>query len=291
MPDAAIIITTKDRKEDLRHALKSAVEQQGADVQVLVVDDGSTDGTAEMIRDEFPGVDIHREQSSRGYIVRRNQAATLAKAPIIFSIDDDATFSSPHVVARTLGEFSDKRIGAVAVPFCNVNQGPSILQKAPDTDAAYITNTYIGTAHALRRELFLKLGGYREVLFHQGEENDYCLRMLDAGYFVRLGSSDPVYHHESPRRDITRMSLFGRRNDVLYAWHNVPMPHLPFHLAGTTLNGLIHGLKTGHPLLMLRGLLQGYTACLSEPRKPVGTATYRLMRRLKKNGPIELQAL
>ncbi len=289
MPDATVVITTKDRKDDLRYAVKSAVEQQGAHVQVLVVDDGSTDGTADMLRNEFPAVDVQHEDESRGYIVRRNQGATLAKAPIIFSLNDDATFSTPHVVAQTLTEFDDDRIGAVAIPFCDVHKGPQVHQKAPAADTTYITNTYIGTAHALRRELFLKLGGYREALFHQGEESDYCLRMLADGHYVRVGNADPVYHYESPKRDITRMSLFGRRNDILFVWHNVPMPHLLPHLLGTTVNGLMHGCKVGRPLLMLRGLLKGYAACFRERRQPVSADTYRLLRRIRKTGPLKLE--
>jgi glycosyltransferase involved in cell wall biosynthesis len=47
--DATVVITTKDRKGELRTAVQSAVEQT-ADPEVLVLDDGSTDGTAEMAR-------------------------------------------------------------------------------------------------------------------------------------------------------------------------------------------------------------------------------------------------
>lgn len=293
MTQASVVITTKNRREDLARAVQSALDQQDAEVEVLVVDDGSTDGTDDMIRRQFPGVTLHRAAPSRGYIVQRNLAATIARGPIIFSIDDDAIFSTPHVVAQTLGEFDDDRVGAVAIPFIDVNKSPRVNQQAPDGNDVYVTNTYIGTAHAVRRELFLKLGGYREMLFHQGEESDFCLRMLDAGYVVRCGRADVIHHFESPRRDITRMSLFGRRNDILHAWHNVPMPYLLPHLAATTINGLRHGLRIRRPLLMFRGLGRGYFACLGEftQRRPVSAKTYQLYRRLKHEGPLPLRVI
>ena len=144
---------------------------------------------------------LHRFETSQGYILRRNQAAELASAPILISIDDDAAFSTPHTVEQTLADFDHPRIGAVAIPFINVNQDKTIRQAAPGTTGTHLAAAYIGTAHALRRDLFLRLGGYRGCMVHQGEEIDYCIRMLDAGSVVRLGRADPIHHFESPRRD------------------------------------------------------------------------------------------
>ena len=285
--DAAVVIVTKNRKADLRRSVRSAVDQTGANVHVMVIDDGSTDVSAEMIGNEFPAVTLRRHEDSCGYIVRRNEAAAMTDAPVIFSIDDDAAFLSPHTVAQTLKEFDSPIIGAVAIPFVDVNTSEQVNQLAPDDRDTYVTDTFIGTAHAVRCDVFLQLNGYRSVLVHQGEESDYCLRMLQAGHVVRLGLADPIHHFESPQRDIVRMSLFGRRNDVLYAWHNVPMPWLLVHLLATTVNGVIFGFRLGKPLLMLRGLGRGYIDCLSRKvrRRPVSCATYRLSRRLKKIQP------
>ena len=284
--DAAVVVVTRNRSDDLARAVRSAVEQTGANVQVLVDDDGSTDDSAEMIRKQLPMVALERHEQSQGYVVRRNGAAETVNAPVVFSIDDEAAFSSPHTVAQTLGEFDSPRTGAVAIPFVDVNTDTRAPQLAPDDGDTYVTDAFVGTAHALRRELFLQLGGYRPVLFHQGEESDYCVRMLDAGYVVRLGRADPIRHFESPQRDIERMSLFGRRNDILYAWHNVPTPYLPVHLLATALNGVALGFRIGRPLLMLRGLARGYGACLTRRcrRRPVRVRTYRLSRKLKRAG-------
>ena len=285
---ASVVITTKNRKEELRTALRSAIAQT-AQPEVLVLDDGSTDGTAEMVKEEFPKARLHYFNESRGCIVRRNEGARLATGEVIFSIDDDAEFSKPQVVEQTLREFDDARIGAVAIPYIEPRKANRLLQQAPDNRQAWITDRFIGTAHALRRDIFLKLAGYREHLVHQGEEGDYCIRMLDAGYFVRLGSADAIVHHESPKRNLARMDYYGCRNAILFTWQNVPGRYLAVHLAATTFNCLRWTLIPRRFLARARGILAGYWDGLSLRRVPVSPATYRHWRKLGKAGAEQLK--
>lgn len=277
--DATVMITTKNRCEELRTALRSVVSQS-APVEILVIDDGSSDDTPAMLRREFPGARVIRHEESRGLIVRRNEGVREASARIVISIDDDAAFSTPHVVRQTLAEFSGERIGAVAMPYADVNRGAKVLQRAPAADGVYATDRFIGTAHAVRRDVFLEVGGYREVLVHQGEEGDYCLRMLEAGFIVRLGSADPIHHFESPRRDFRRMDYFGVRNAVLFVWQNVPAPYVWWHLPALVLKLSLFTLHPGRLATRLRGLAAGLRLFASAPRLPVSKSTYRLARNL-----------
>jgi len=283
-----VVITTRNRKDSLRTALQSVLTQT-AKPEVLVIDDASTDGTAEMVRGEFPTVRLDQSPQALGLIVQRNRGASLANGDIIFSIDDDAAFSTPHVIEQTLAEFEHDRVGAVAIPFINVNKENQLLQRAPGDQGIFVVHSYIGTAHALRRDLFLRLGGYREYLFHQGEEQDYCVRMLQAGYVVRLGRADPIHHFESPRRDFRRMDLYGQRNLVLYVWHNVPWPYFPVHLMVTSVRGLSLGVRVGRPWRAIQGQAMGYASMIHEwsQRRPISREIYRLGR-LIKHHPVPL---
>jgi GT2 family glycosyltransferase len=122
------------------------------------------------------------------------------------------------------------------------------------------------------------LGGYREELFYMGEESDYCLRMLQAGYVTRLGRADPVAHHESAHRSTERMDFYGRRNDIIYAWQNVPMPYLPLHLGATILHGSVYAVRSArHPMRMFSGMFGGLAECFRGDfeRRPVNSRIYR----------------
>lgn len=286
---ATVVITTKNRKSDLATAIESALAQT-AKPEILVMDDGSTDGTSQMVAEKFPSIRLERSEVSQGLIVQRNRGAHLARGEIIFSIDDDAAFSSPHIVEQILTEFDHPRVAIVAIPFIDVQRSQQIRQLAPEPQGVYVSYSYIGTAHALRRDLFLQFGGYRDVLIHQGEEQDLTIRLLEEGFITRTGRSDPIHHFESPNRDLTRAIFHTRRNEILYAWHNVPWPYFPAHLGVTTLKGLIDGFKRKRPMLCLRGAISGYATILTEfsQRRPVSGPTYRLCRWLRRHDPSPL---
>lgn len=281
---ATVVIVSKNRRDELRAAVRSALTQIDAP-EVLVIDDGSTDGTAEMVRTEFAGVRFVRHEESRGYIARRNEGARAAAGDVVISIDDDAAFSTPGIVGQTLARFDREEIGAVAIPYADVNQSPVVRQLAADAASTFVAQTFIGTAHALRRDVFLKIGAYREHLVHQGEEGDLCIRMLAAGYVVRLGCGDPIHHFESPKRSFSRMDYFGPRNAVLFVWQNVPFPAVLVHMPATVWHVLILTLSPSRLLTRLRGVLSGLAACVRYPRQPVSNRVYAAWRRLGKSDP------
>jgi glycosyltransferase involved in cell wall biosynthesis len=280
----SVVITTRNRKASLRRAIESVMTQT-TPVELIVVDDGSTDGTAEMVASHFSQVRLEQASESLGCITQRNRAAHMSSADVIISIDDDATFSSPYVVEQTIAAFGHPRVAAVAIPYTEPRKDKRIFQSAPDGQI-WVTDVFRGTAYAVLREVFIDLGGYREQLVHQGEESDFCIRLLNHGFVVRVGSGDYVVHDEAPNRDWTRVDFHGRRNDILFVWNNVPAPFLLPHLIGTTLRGARLSAVSGN-LAMARGILTGYFefARLWKARRPVSLAAYRLHRDLKKRGP------
>jgi glycosyltransferase involved in cell wall biosynthesis len=288
LPMVSIVITTHNRSVELRRALESCVAQTYPNLEVIVFDDGSSDGTTAMIAAEFPGVRVIRDSQRRGYIVRRNQGFVEAQGKYAVSIDDDAFFSHPQTIepAVELLETSE-RIAAVAMSYTeNTQMGRDQTMDATDL------RSYVGCAHAIRRDAALRAGGYRELLIHQGEERDLCIRLIDAGYRIAYCPTPPIIHRPSPIRDRGRMERFGLRNTLLFDVLNVPMPYVVFRLIVDCIKLLVR--KPGWPISILRGwyLLCALAGCVrfAHLRRPVSRATYRQFIRLPRHGPEQSQS-
>jgi glycosyltransferase involved in cell wall biosynthesis len=145
--EASVVITTKNRREAVLRAVRSAVDQSGA-IEVIVIDDGSTDGTSEAIQTAHPEVRLIRCDVSEGFVRQRNRGAAIATAPIVISLDDDAVFDGPDVVRGTLREFTDPRIAAVHMPAAG----------ARTTERPHAVACFVGWAHAVRRDAFFAVG-------------------------------------------------------------------------------------------------------------------------------------
>lgn len=289
---ATVVITTRNRKNDLSRAISSALSQT-CRVEVIVTDDASDDGTEELVLTKFPSVKLLRSETCKGYVSQRNLAATASSTNYIFSLDDDAEFGSIDTVAITIGEFDRPEIGAVAIPHIDTLTNKVVNAPAERDGGVVCIASYTGTAHALRRDVFLSLGGYLEELTHQGEESDYCIRMLAAGYVTRLGTAPLILHHESPRRSFDRMDFYGRRNDVLFGWRYAPLLMLPFHLVATTFNGLRVAISTRRIQSHCHGLVAGWRKILSGAirRNPVSMVVYFTFRTMKKSGCLSLDTV
>ncbi|MEP7341838.1 MAG: glycosyltransferase [Acidobacteriota bacterium] len=283
---ASIVIPTFNRAEELHELLQSALAQT-VPVEIHVMDDGEGNVTKDLIRKKFSQVNYHKLGTLCGPAYQRNRGIELASCNIVFPVDDDSLFVSPNTIEQTLAEFNHPRIAAVGIPFINVRQDQIVRQRPPESARTYVASTFVGASHAIRRDVFLKAGGYREHFFYMGEEGDLCLRMMNAGYLTRLGNADPIHHLESPRRNLGRAGFTGRRNDVLFTWHNVPSPNLPAHLVGTTVNALKTAIGSGCFWQMMNGTASGYANIFKRwhQRRPVTQSIYQLHRMLKKCGP------
>jgi GT2 family glycosyltransferase len=289
-PGVSIVITSYNRREEVLRAVASSFAQDYPGLEVLVYDDASEDGTVEAIRSEWPTCRVFPSTVRRGYIVNRNRGYRDARGAIVFSLDDDAYFTRSTIVARTVAMFgSDPTIFAVAVPYVEPFERRSLSTRTRPCVAAAGDHlrSYVGCAHAVRREMALALGGYREFFVHQGEERDLCLRALDAGYRVVYGDSEPVAHLVSGNRDRERMSFYGARNQLLFNWLNVPMPQMLARMPWDTMAMLRYRFSWADLPHRLGAIASGFVECgrRRHERRPVSPATYRRFRSLPSHGP------
>ena len=130
-----------------------------------------------------------------------------------------------------------------------------------------------------------QVGAYRELLVHQGEERDLCIRLRAAGWGIQLADVPPIVHSVSPNRDRRRMHRYAVRNQILFDAFYAPALVLPAIMARHS-----YALLTYRPMsaaTTLRYLCEGLRDAWQyrRLRSAVPTAVYRSHMGLPAHGP------
>src|SRR5690606_14493548 len=127
--------------------------------EILVLSDGCTDGTASMIRAEWPRVRLLEHNSPQGSIPSRNELAAAATGDILLSLDDDSYPSGRDFVARLREAFATHPKVAVLAFAQRTDEFPDSLQSG-DLGPTQFIGSFANSGAAIRRSVFSELGGY-----------------------------------------------------------------------------------------------------------------------------------
>src|SRR5687767_9827816 len=124
--DVSIIVVAWNVRELLRNCLQSVyAETKGIEFEVIYVDNGSTDGSVEMVRQEFAPVRIIENPDNKGFIRANNQAIELARGRYVLLLNSD-TLVLNDAITKVVG-FADQHLEA-AVVGCRVLNPDLTLQ-------------------------------------------------------------------------------------------------------------------------------------------------------------------
>src|SRR5438552_2642197 len=167
LPTVSVVIPTYERRHYVARAVASVLAQTYQDFEVLVVDDGSTDGTAQALE----GLDLrlrYHWQENRGVSGARNAGSRLARGEIVAFLDSDDRWLPDHLAVVT--EVFARNPGVVLVSTCPRFQiaGRERPADAKVFDALPLTLTenVVGyqSGVAVRRADLLAVGGFDERL-------------------------------------------------------------------------------------------------------------------------------
>jgi len=198
---------------------------------VIVVDNGSRDGTPQTLRQRFPQVRVVACGANWGAAGRNLGVAQVATEYVAFS--DDDTRWSPGALAHA-AQLLDASPG-VAVLSARVLVGdeqrvdPTCERmKASPLDRAGLPGPaligFMAGACVFRTRVFREVGGYEPRLFIGGEESLVSLDVLERGHAIVYCDGATVTHHPSPARDANLRRRMLARNAALVAWLRLPLP-------------------------------------------------------------------
>ncbi|NQU99126.1 MAG: glycosyltransferase family 2 protein [Parcubacteria group bacterium] len=212
--DLSVIIVSWNVKDILRENLKSIYHSSSnIDYEVFVVDNNSVDGSAEMVRNEFPQVKLIANDENYGFARANNQAIKKSQGRyvLLYNPDMKCFEDSFEKMVKWMDEQKDVGVGGCRLikedgsDFQHVRRYPklldqlavilklphifpNILNKYLRSDFDYEKQAEVdsirGSFFMIRREVIDKIGGLDERYFIWFEEVDYCRQVKNAGFKV-----------------------------------------------------------------------------------------------------------
>ncbi len=261
----SVIIPTWNGRDMLRLALASLERQHYPDFEVIVVDNGSDDGTDVMIQREFPRVRMVRFTENRGFAPAVNAGIVAAAGEIVILLNNDAEAEPEFVDALVAALNADPGLGSCAARVLRAEDGridsagiqlglfPSQIGhghiNGPEFSSPREVFGASGGAAAYRKEVLERVGGFDDRFFAYFEDADLACRLRLAGHRC-LYVPGAVAHHlgsATARRIPDRKFHLLMRNGLFVFFQNMPLrrllPWAPLVLLWPFIRALIDGVR------------------------------------------------
>jgi GT2 family glycosyltransferase len=271
MNPVSMVVLTWNGKHLLEECLPSVVEaaeHYGGPSEIIVVDDGSTDGSVEYLREHFPRVSVIALKENTGFQVGSNTGIKAARYDLVFLLNNDILLEG-ECIAPLAAHFTNEKLFAVG-PLMRFPGSEEVLFSAcgaqfrrgvltdewaarggVDHCAQLSPTLYTcGGAMMFQKRIFEELGMFHHLYSpFYCEDVDICYQAWKCGYYVLYEPRSVVYHKS--QATISKMfskryyEFVNRRNWLLLMWRNLTdkrylAEHLLFlfpRLAGQCLRG------------------------------------------------------
>ncbi len=227
-PDLSIVIVEWNTIDLLRDCLRSVYDNAaGLDLEVIVVDNASTDGSPAMVESEFPQVIQLKNTDNRGFAAANNQGFEHCSGRHVLLLNSDTYVLSDVLLQSVQYLDTHPKVGAMGCRVlnpdktmqCTCSMWPRLLdlvfmssglwklkkpqlfgryqmtdwQRDTERDVEVISGCYL----MVRREVLQSVGPLDEDFFFFGEETDWCRRMRDAGWQLKFAPTGEIVHYGS----------------------------------------------------------------------------------------------
>lgn len=248
--EVSVVVVNWNTQDILRECLRSIYERCGEiDLEVIVIDNASTDGSVEMVKKDFPQVTLIENSQNRGFAAANNQGIAISKGRYVLLLNSD-TVVLDNAIAKTVA-FADSRPKA-AIVGCRVLNPDRTLQPTcfmfPSILNMLLSSTYLyklfpkskffgreqmtywdrndirevdvvtGCFMLIRQKAIQQVGTMDEQFFMYGEETDWCYRFKQAGWKVMFTPICDIIHlgGQSSRQKRAKMILQLRGSILLF---------------------------------------------------------------------------
>lgn len=236
----SIVIPTYNRREDVLECLLSLKRQDYPNYEIIVVDNASTDGTAEAIKQRFPDMKLVKSQKNLGVTGGRNLGAKHANGDYVLFLDHDTVVDGRMLFELTSVMHNDSSIG-LAGPIVYYYDDPRRIWAAGTSislisgrisfnfadaiDHGQFNNTMevqvLPAALLVKKEVLNKVEPFDDTFFAVYEDTDFCFRVREAGYKVVCVPKAKIWHKTPLDRRVQALWVLSRayyiaRNRIIF---------------------------------------------------------------------------
>ncbi len=294
-PLVSVVILNYNRKEILRQCLASALALDWPHLEWIVVDNASTDGSAEMVETEFGDSiqTIRREVNS--VTTARNEGFRAARGRFILSLDNDILLPDKQVLHKGLALFAEfPEVGLLAFRIGDPQNAGRYLHEhwwhpvpfEQGKDRFFYTSYFPEAAILIRSEAFERTGGYDEAFFMGVEQGDLALKLLREGFLMlycpTLGCVEVEVRGQLALRK-SRIHYLNMRNKLWTAWKHYPLGRGLRYAMGRVTASALRSIRHGWVDYFLAGLKDGLLAppVIRQQRRPLPPAAWAVYDRIQ----------
>jgi GT2 family glycosyltransferase len=255
--DLSVIILNFNTKKLLYDCLKSVLASTGPyQIETIVSDNGSTDGSIEMVKSEFPQVKLLENNANLGFSKGNNVAVRVSQGRHIMLLNSD-TVVQPDAFEKMIAKAdTDRTIGALGpkILLASGELDPSARRNFPNPANAFLrlfglsklsnynitgpidqemeVEAIMGACMLVPRAVIDKVGMLDEEFFFYGEDLDWCYRIKEAGYKIVYYPKAEILHFKSASSrnipfKIVRVAYDAMK--IFYRKHYAPKYPAPFN--------------------------------------------------------------
>jgi GT2 family glycosyltransferase len=301
-PFFSVIIPNYNGLNLLPTVLSALKQQHFGDLEIVVIDDASTDGSVAWLEEHYPEVRLIVNRHNEGFVAACNRAADAARGRVLIFLNSDTEPEPGWTAALAQAVCSSPDAGIFASKLLLFDKR-EVLHSAGDSlgldgiprnrgvwerdlgqyDAARAVFAGCGGAVAYRRELWALLGGFDESLWMYLEDVDFAFRAQLLGWDARFVPEARVYHRLSATSGGALSSYYVGRNTIWVIIKNMPrsllfrnLPAIVLAQAKIALDALRHWRGAA-----ARARLRGQLAALMQIRQPLAQRRLIQPRRVR----------
>lgn len=222
-PLVSVVIVSFNKKDLLKKAINSVYNQTYKNLELIVIDNNSTDGSINLVVNEYPSIrHIVMPNSGYGACETINIGMASARGEFIVVMDDDATLNDNWITILVEKFSTDDNLGVICGKVINAfsNKVEWLYARPIDewVSKEFKTSHFHGAATGFRKSILDKIKYYDEDYFIYVNEPVLGAKIVNSGYAVIFYPDLISYHNTHIRNPNKRSFYFLTRNHLWYVW-------------------------------------------------------------------------